>query len=139
MTVKVVLVSKRAPGMTREQFRHAYETGHAQFGLQKFGHLWTAYRRNYLVSGHHFNMTPNLPDGVAPPYDVITELEFPDMAALAESNRIINDPATRRVRSEFDKEELFDRPNCWQIVCDVIEEDVATAALAAGNVHIRKP
>jgi hypothetical protein len=129
MTVKLVLLLKRKPGLSREEFRDAYETRHRRLGMEKVGHLLLEYRRNYLGPGSTFAAAaPVATDGqplAEVPYDVVTEMVFRDMAALEECNRIVGEPATRKMFSE-DEETLFDRASSWTIVTEeTLEEDLA--------------
>jgi hypothetical protein len=129
MPIKVMLMLRRKEGMTPAEFRAAYEKGHSRLGLRLFGHLWTEYRRNYLGAANHFaaeSGTPTDATAAGPecPYDVITELVFEDMAALAEMNRIAALPENKRLISE-DEETLFDREHCWTAMCEVLEEDLS--------------
>jgi hypothetical protein len=129
MPVKVILLLKRKPGMSPEEFRHAYETRHRRLGMEKVGHLLLEYRRNYLGAGSTFAAAAPVPTGgqglAELPYDVVTEMVFRDMDALAECNRIIGVPDTRRMFSE-DEETLFDRPKCWTILTqETLVEDLA--------------
>jgi hypothetical protein len=133
MSVRVILLLKRKPGMSREDFRDAYENRHRRLGMEKVGHLLTSYRRHYLGPGSTFAAAAPVPTGggqapAAVPYDVVTEMVFPDSAALEECNRIVGEPVTRRMFSE-DEETLFDRPSCWTIVTEeTLEDDVARYA-----------
>jgi hypothetical protein len=132
MSVKLILLLKRKPGLSREEFRDAYENRHRRLGMEKVGHLLTSYRRHYLGPGSTFAAAAPVPtDERAPaavPYDVVTEMVFPDMASLEECNRIVGEPTTRRMFSE-DEESLFDRANCWTILTEeTLEEDLTPYA-----------
>jgi len=129
MPIKVILMLRRKGGMTPQEFRAAYEEGHSRLGLRLFGHLWSEYRRNYLGAANSFAEESGTPtDATASesecPYDVITELVFEDMAALAEMNRIAAIPDNKRLLSE-DEETLFDREGCWTAMCEVLNEDLS--------------
>jgi hypothetical protein len=122
--VRLIHLLKRKKGMTPEEFRHAYETGHSRHGLKKIGHLMLEYHRHYLGAGSTFDAAVAVGEDAAPvPYDVVTEILFRDMDALMECNKIIGDPETRRFFSE-DEETLFDRRNCWTIIADTVTEDL---------------
>jgi hypothetical protein len=126
MSIKVIVMVKRKPGMTHEEFRERYETGHSRLALKLFGHLWTEYRRHYIKNANSFAAASGIAGygkGQAEPaYDAISETIFPDMAALQESNRIAAIPENKRVL-EADEATLFDRPNCWVAVADMVEDD----------------
>ena len=131
MAIKVILLLKRKQGMTPAAFREEYETGHSRLGLKLFGHLWTEYRRNYLGAANNF-VNAIQAGGAVPsrgevsrtaesPYDVVTELIFPDEAALQEMNRIAS--ANAKIIAD-DELRLFDRENCVMTVCETLEEDL---------------
>jgi hypothetical protein len=121
MTVRVILLLKRKVGMTRDEFKDAYEHRHRRLGMERVGHLLTNYRRHYLGPGSTFAAAAPVPTGNQPsaevPFDVVTEMEFADRAALEECNHIVGEPATRAMFSA-DEETLFDRANCWTILTD---------------------
>jgi len=131
MAIKLILMLKRKPGMTPAAFREEYESGHSRLGLKLFGHLWQEYRRNYLGVTNNFvnavepgagaqapSGSPQVPE---PPYDVITEIIFPNEAALQEMNRIAS--ANAKILAD-DELRLFDREKCLVTVCESLEEDL---------------
>jgi hypothetical protein len=126
MPIKVIIMVKRKAGLTPEQFRHAYETGHSRLALKLFGHLWLEYRRHYLKGANSFVAAAGIPGYGAGQaecaFDAISETVFPDMDALQESNRIASLPENKRMLAE-DEERLFDRHNCWVAVADMVSDD----------------
>lgn len=103
---------RRKPGITFEQFRDHYETSHAELGKTYLGHLLLGYRRHYnqpRVPG---------PDGASAldrvfaakawDYDVITEWDLPDEAALEQVFAILADPVIGRIFHD-DEEHFLDR------------------------------
>ena len=72
MSIKVIVMLKRKPGLSPEEFRHKYETGHAPLAVKLFGHLWTEYRRNYLGAANSFVDVKGAP--VAGSVDTISAL-----------------------------------------------------------------
>ena len=48
--LKMVILIKKKPGMSREDFINHYETSHAVIGKRLLGQLWTKYVRNYPMS-----------------------------------------------------------------------------------------
>jgi hypothetical protein len=130
MPVKVMMMIKRKPGMTPEEFRHAYETGHSRLGLKLFGHLWLEYRRHYVNNANSFLSASGIPgygkgQGECP-CDAISEMVFPDMAAVLESNRIANIPENKRLLGE-DEERMFDRANSWVTIAEMMTDDPRAA------------
>jgi hypothetical protein len=124
MTIRVLVLLKRKPGMSAEEFRRAYESGHSRLAVRLFGHLWKQYRRHYLGAANSFTdvrgaaaetTTAEFPA----PFDVITELVLDDLSAFEEMNCIV---AQNRELLAEDEERLFDRPNCRILVCDTVEE-----------------
>ncbi len=126
MSIRLLVMLNRKPGMRAEEFRTAYETGHVPLALRLFGHLWLEYRRNYMGSANSFASASGAPvEGkaaqVKPPFDVVTELVFKDVAALEEMNRIYLENVAEITA---DEDRMFDRPNCWLVRCDTIEQDL---------------
>lgn len=127
MAVKLLVMVKRKPGLSDKEFREGYENGHARLAVRLFGHLWTEYRRNWLGAAHSFA------EGGGPAaaeqggahrvgYDVISEIVFPDAAALEEMNRLA---LVHHEELKADEERWFDRPNCWMVACDTVEENLS--------------
>lgn len=126
MTVKAIILSKRKPGLTHEQFRQQYDE-HVELALKYFGHLWVSYKRHFLgpVTFLESAWPPpeNPPEG---PYDAVAELVYRDMAALEEQGRIIAaDPELGRVTVE-DEMRTFDRSvTCITFQVDTVETDLS--------------
>jgi len=72
---KIVLLMKRKPGMSVEDFRSYYETSHAPMA-EPYSQGVKRYIRRYLNPQNH----PETGPGGELPYDVITELWFDDEA-----------------------------------------------------------
>jgi len=100
MTVTVITLLKRRPGMSVEDFRAYYEASHRLIGEQVLSGIATRYERRYL--------SPT--DGIDAEcdFDVITEVDFPDEAAREEFTRVVSDPETLAM-IVADEEKLFDR------------------------------
>lgn len=132
MPIKLLVMVRRKPGLSPEAFRQGYETGHARLAVRLFGHLWTEYRRNYLGAAHSFVQGGGPKageDGGAGEagYDVISELIFPDVAALDEMNRLALEHQALLAQ---DEELYFDRPHCWMVACETVEEDLGASRRA---------
>lgn len=127
MPIRVFVMLRRKPGLTPEQFRDGYENGHSRLGMRLFGHLWTEYRRNYVGSAANFARNgggrpdPSI-DGGDFGYDAITEIVFPDISALDEMARIAAAHADEIVE---DEERHFDRPNCYMVAVETVQEDLS--------------
>jgi len=106
--IKAVLMAKRRSGLSREEFRERYESGHAPLALRTLPTV-RRYVRNYLEPT----------DGVEPPFDVITEFWYDDAEGQAETRRIyLSDPAQVL---QNDEEEFMDRAS--MITFSVIERE----------------
>ncbi|SCW38016.1 EthD domain-containing protein [Sphingobium faniae] len=106
--MKVIILLKRKPGLSFEQFKAHYEASHVQLAHKYMGHLFTEYRRNYTVpfSEHHGD-DPN-PGFADSPYDCVTEIRLTDHAAWEEMQRIAGDPVIGPILQE-DEERFMDR------------------------------
>ena len=91
--IKIVILIKKKPGMSREDFIKHYETSHAPWGKKNLGHLWTKYVRNYPKGLMEYQPEANSYDDS---YDAITEIWLKDEAAMAEMERIINIPENNK-------------------------------------------
>jgi len=102
---KMIILIKKKPGMSREDFIYHYEASHAVIGKRLLGHLWTKYVRNYPLSLMQYQPEDNSIDDS---YDAVTEIWFKDQAAVDEMAQIINDPDNNRLILE-DEEKFQDR------------------------------
>jgi len=124
MPIKMIVMVKRKPGLSVAAFRAGYENSHSRIAVELFGHLWTAYRRNYLITGHSFAGVANAgPDVIG--YDAISEFILKDEAALAEMGRI---GAANRDRIKNDEALWFDPRHCWSVACETVEEALPQAS-----------
>jgi hypothetical protein len=127
MTIRIMVLLKRKPGLSPEAFRRAYEQGHSRLAVKLFGHLWSQYRRHYLGSANTFMEVKGAPSDnsgaelSAAPFDVITELVFENAADLDAMNRVV---AENQALLAEDEGRMFDRPACLLVRCDTVEEDL---------------
>ena len=87
--IAMILLLKRKPGMTRQQFRQHYETSHVMLAKKHLGHLFHDYRRHYVgdvIAMRGEEVVVNAVEEGA--YDVITKIVFKDQAAVDEFWRI---------------------------------------------------
>ena len=108
---KAVILLKRKPGMSPEEFFSYYENQHRKIG-EKFVPNARKYVRRYLkaVGSHASGAAPELP------YDVLTELWFDNKAEFEKAMALLSKP---EVTAEIvaDEEKLFDRSKiCFCIV-----------------------
>jgi hypothetical protein len=57
MALKMILLLRRKHGLTPEEFRAGHAGSHSRIGVRLYGHLWSEYRRNYILPGHSFVQT----------------------------------------------------------------------------------
>jgi hypothetical protein len=124
MPQKMIVMVKRKPGLTPEQFRDGYENSHSRIAVELFGHLWAEYRRNYIGRGQAFaaprESGPDGPDEIG--FDAVSEYVFKegkgveDMAAISalHMDRILEDQA-----------KWFHEKRCWSVTCETMEEDLS--------------
>lgn len=125
MPIKAIILVKRRSDLTPEQFRKQYDE-HVELGRQHFGHLWYSYKRNFLGPATYLDAAwppPETPP--APPYDVVAELVYRDLAALEEQGRLARDPEVAR-RTIEDEIRTFDRSATCITFCEVVETDLGT-------------
>jgi hypothetical protein len=126
MPIKKLVMVKRKPGLTPEQFRDGYENSHSRIAVRLFGHLWLAYTRNYVKTGYSFTNAEGNADAVQ--FDAISEFILPDQAALDEMNRISME---NYEMIKEDEAKWFDQSHCWIMNCDTfVEEGLEGARLA---------
>lgn len=99
---KVLVLLKRKPGLSMEEFIHHYETSHAPLGV-KYQTRMKRYVRHYL------RPAPYALDGsvVEAEYDVITELWFDDKAAYEEGMALMREPEANQILNA-DEERFLD-------------------------------
>lgn len=79
--VRIVSLIPRKHGLTHEQFKDHYENRHAPLILSIFPQI-CRYPRNY-TAGDNFHYA-SMQASPLPPYDVVTEIDFPSRAAFDE-------------------------------------------------------
>jgi len=129
--VKMIFMLKRKPGISVEQFREHYEGSHVKLAHKYIGHLLTGYRRfypNFAILNPSNQPADRPPTPHSFEYDAITEMEVADEAALAEINRIFNDPEINPVLAE-DELKFLDRASTVMMVVDHVDD----AAIVRGR------
>jgi hypothetical protein len=116
--VRWVVLLKRKPGMTKEEFRRHYETSHVALAKKYYGHLFLDYRRRYVQSGITVGEA-GLGEAPGVAYDVVTSVALRDKAALDEFLRILAIP---EVHEAFvaDEERFLDRPASRMMFVDEV-------------------
>ena len=103
MSVKVIAMLARKPGLSEDEFVRYYETRHAPLILSIAPQI-RDYRRNYLRREGAI-----LAEGAQPPeFDVVTELWFDDEPAFDAAMAAFTDPVNA-ARIALDEENVFDR------------------------------
>lgn len=124
MAFKMMLLVRRKAGLTPEEFREGYENSHSRIGVRLYGHLWTAYRRNYLKTGSSFSEVRS--GGASGPneigFDAISEFIVRDEAAWAEMMKI---SAENQELIQEDEARWFDQVHTYIVPCETIEEDLS--------------
>jgi hypothetical protein len=125
MSIKILWMLKRKPGITPAQFREHYERSHAAIARKYVGHLLISYTRNYQTEA--WGGTASDPAGFRQrpfDYDCITELEVADEAAFEDMGRIFGTPAASAELLE-DELKFLDREATVMLRCDeVVDHDV---------------
>lgn len=115
MTVKLMVLLTRKPGMSPSEFRERYEGVHAPL-CKRLSPTMAAYRRNYVkdvLVGEH------------PPCDVITEVIFRDREAFDQAmSSMTMDQLKARLISD-DEREQFDCNQIRMFVVETIESDMS--------------
>lgn len=126
--LKVMLLLKRHPDLTMDEFIDHYETIHAPLGIANVSNI-KRYRRHYLHPG------PYPFGGVVdePAYDVITELWFDDLAAFEEKNRLkeLNQAGFDAILA--DEEQLFDRTKSRLTFIEQHESEIPSGGTGPGR------
>jgi uncharacterized protein (TIGR02118 family) len=110
MIKAVAFITKKA-GMERQAFIDYYENRHVPL-VCSLVPVPPVFKRSYLVRGDDFNI-----EGDAIGFDVVTEMEFPDRAAmLAWVDALFAPGNNERVRS--DQENFLDRSRSYTYIMD---------------------
>ena len=124
-TFKILLLMKRRPGMSVEDFRDYYENRHVPLALKYDGGAMTRYVRRYLEPQPNAELGTN----AELPYDVISELWFEDETAFRATLHYM----TTSVMPDdvvADEMNLFDRPTMRIATVIECETDLATLRAA---------
>jgi hypothetical protein len=116
--IKLMLLLKRKPGLTPEQFRDHYENVHVPLGLKYVGHLLADFRRHYPDA--MMSLADGQPLGCE--YDAISVYSFKHAAAFTELQKILADPQVARILTE-DEAQFLDRSASRMGRCEVVEAE----------------
>ena len=125
MKTKFMVLLKRRPDFTPEQFQEYYENIHVPLGEKFIGHLLVSFSRHYPGMMADFTAddwtTGRMGDedaGCA--YDAISVYEFRDEAAIVEMAEILKRPEVSKALSDEEKR-FLDRTGCRMGLCNVFE------------------
>jgi len=124
---KVMMLLKRKPGLSLEEFIERYEGEHVPLA-EKFATRITHYSRHYLYPGSHVIHGDEVAE---PEYDVITELWYDDREAFLEQQESLRSRPEAIAAVIADEEEVFDRTKSRT----VFVEDRVSALPSAPVVH----
>jgi uncharacterized protein (TIGR02118 family) len=126
---KVMILIKRKPGMSTEDFIAYYEGIHAPLGSSKVPNM-KRYFRHFLRPYGNDVYTAD----AEPPYDVATEIWFDDAADFERGMAYLTEPETARIIGE-DEKNLFDKSSIRFHVIEDHETDMS--ALNVANARKR--
>ncbi|HJP68779.1 MAG TPA: EthD domain-containing protein [Sphingomicrobium sp.] len=117
----MIVLMKRKPGLSREEFREHYEGVHAVLGHKYFEGLLLDFVRYYPTDLAPFpsqwnSFVPSTDD--ADSYDAIAVYTFRDEEAISEYARRMEDPEISRTMRE-DEDRFLDRSGCRYGFCEV--------------------
>ena len=114
--VKIVIMMKRRPGMSRKDFIDYYETNHAPLATKHL-RMVAGYRRSYMIPGSTFDAghIANVPP--PPEIDVMTEMWFRTKADFEAMGAAMADPKIGQMFAE-DEAKLFNRSTIQMFTVD---------------------
>lgn len=117
MSIKVMVLLRKLPGLSDDEFREYYESHHVGL-VQAILPPIARYLRHYIVrdSAEVTSQAGTRAEGI----DVITELHFPDRTALELFRQRMRDPAISGRLAE-DEAKLFDLSSRQSYVVETVE------------------
>jgi len=127
MDIKLLLVGRRKPGMSFDDFKTYLETKHVPLLRELAGDTFpTQHRRLYTDHEATAGLAVISPDLNLPNHDVIAELTFRDMDHFMKYGRIRSEPAMKKRLME-DEAQFSDVTNfSINIVTDVAETNTSS-------------
>lgn len=121
--IKVLHFIKRKSHLTHKEFKDHFECSHAAMALKFCGHLFSAYRRNYIGTVYTGGDSRQ-PDSAYGPreweWDLISEWILPSEAALNEIYRIMQEPGIDEL-FRADEDRIIDRTATVTVPCTVCD------------------
>jgi len=118
--MKLIVLIKRKPGLSKEEFRNHYEGIHANLALQFIRPYLIDYRRSYPTSAFSYFDTVERSQGKVVPrfdYDCVTEMWFENQTRMEEMFALLSTDNVRRAIAE-DEERFIDPQSVVVITCD---------------------
>jgi uncharacterized protein (TIGR02118 family) len=100
---KLIIMAKRRPGMSMDEFRDYYEKRHAAL-VRNITPMMRRYRRNYLTP-----LSSALAAGEDAPFDCVTEAWFDSEGDFQRSLQSLVADTEKTTALAKDEENLFDR------------------------------
>jgi uncharacterized protein (TIGR02118 family) len=122
--MKVVMLFKRKPGITLEQFREHYEKSHAPLAARLLPYF-KSYTRNFVR--HDMSYKSSTLGGQVN-FDVVTELTFESKEDYDRMTKALTDPAVYDLIVK-DEEQFMDRSRGGRLIFFVDEENTPLSML----------
>jgi hypothetical protein len=118
---KIVVLIRRNPKLSREQFKAHYEGTHANLALKFIRPYLLDYRRSYPTRTFSYFDAVETPSGVTQSsgydYDCITEMWFENQGKLDAMFAKLAEPEVRKAIAE-DEERFIDPKSVVVVTCD---------------------
>src|ERR1700731_1306740 len=121
--VRLIILLKRKPGVTPEEFRQYYENHHVPLVMRHTGHFTQAYRRHYpsleFARADSDRTSGDFREAAltAPTLDCITEVAFADRSAADAMFAALAEPELRQIVAE-DEARFIDRASMRVFFCE---------------------
>ncbi|WP_327241833.1 EthD domain-containing protein [Streptomyces sp. NBC_01320] len=113
--VSLVLLLKRKPGISMEEFRQHYDNVHAKMAEKCFDHVYDRYSRNFITADPDLWATGEEVNEA--PYDAVTVISFLSMEGLEEMQRLVQEP--EQFKAFLDDENSFlDQSSRISFLCE---------------------
>jgi hypothetical protein len=132
--LKVMLLLKRKPGLSLEEFIDHYEHVHVPLAAKYTAGL-LHYERHYLHPGSYVLFGDEVKE---PEYDVLTELWYEDRASFDRLQDLLRQHPHRVADIIADEDNLFDRPRCRLAFVDSHASDVSASSAKKLELQVRR-
>lgn len=114
--VKLVILIRRRPDLSLEEFRARYER-HAPLALSYLKDVLIDYRRSYPVKEHSYVSAASAVEESHFEYDVVTEMRLRSAGDLDRMFQILAEPEVEKV-IRADEDTFLDRDSIRVLVCE---------------------